>query len=164
MDMAVLVLDNLKWLLPIVFGSLALIIAARAIAAGSGGWPAVAVAVVAAALVGASVFRTVVFDKDGIRIETALSAAATVTTKLEQAAKDNASAIDLLNKRVDTLSSLAKTLQTQNTIPPATATQIDQLFKDSQKINDIFKIQSNNLKDITGSNKVLRDAVGMPRM
>lgn len=151
--------DNLKWLLPIVLGSIVLLIISIGVARGSGGWPAVLIAAFATALVGGNVFRSFSVTKDGVNIATALNVTADITSKLEKAVQDNANAISIVNKRVDSLAEIGKLSNFPNGQNKNTSDTWDQLLKDSSKINEFSKIQQNNINDITGNNKILRNSI-----
>lgn len=152
-------IEALKWLLPIVFGALVLLIAVIGVIRGAGGWQTVVVAAFATALVGSGLFRTFSVTPNGIEIVTALTTTADIAVKLEKAVQDNALAIDLVNKRIDNVLQVSKTIGQPGTNNESLKNDLSKILNNSSDISAIILKQKDLIGSISDKNQALGTAI-----
>src|SRR3712207_5865247 len=101
---------DLKWLVPMVIGSLALLGCVAALFRNQS-WTLAIIAVLAVGLIGASVFNKISVTKEGVIIETA-EKGAQLLQDLQAAAKSNSDAIGQLTTRVNELAAVTQKIAT----------------------------------------------------
>jgi hypothetical protein len=147
---------DLKWLVPMIVGAVALIgCIVIFFKRPNQGWNLSVVAVLAAALIGASVFSQISLTKDGIIIETA-TASNQVLVGLQQAAKTNADTIAQVSARVDQLAAVTKQISDAQSAGSATSSALSQFSQDAQKIQDALKANSALLDTIGLNNAAIK--------
>lgn len=130
---AIVVLEDLKWLVPMVAGTIGFLGCTVALFRSLSNYAVLIVAILSATLIGASVFSKVSFTKEGLIVETAKQNL-TSLQNLEMSAKNTAAIIDQLTNRLDSLSARVDNLLPKTT--GAGAAPTDKAVKDAAKAID----------------------------
>jgi len=149
---------DLKWLVPMIVGSIALLGCLIALLIGRGGWTLVVIAGLAVALIGASVFTRISVNKDGVFIETA-QLSAQVLGDLEKASKANADAVSQLTARVDALTAVTKQISEAQPAAADRAPELAQISQSSQKIQEALKTNRDALTNVGKTNALIQKQI-----
>jgi mevalonate kinase len=147
---------DLKWLVPMVIGSLTLLgCVAAFIWRPNRDWTSLPIPVLAVALIGASVFTKVSVTKDGFTIETA-QLSAQVLTDLQTVTKANSDAISQLTTRLDDLATVTKKVAEAQPANASHAAEFSQITQATQKIQSILKTNQDLLKGVGANNELIK--------
>jgi formylmethanofuran dehydrogenase subunit E-like metal-binding protein len=142
---------DLKWLVPMIVGAIALIGCVIAfVLRPNRDWTVIIIATLAVALIGASVFTKVSVTKDGVIIETA-QLSAQVLDDLQKASKANSDAISQLSTKLDQLTAVTKKVADAQPLGSVHASDLNQISQDTQKIQDALKSNNLLLNDVSAN-------------
>jgi hypothetical protein len=150
---------DLKWLVPMIVGSLALLGCLIALFVRGGSWTLIVIAGLSVALIGASVFTKISVNKDGFIIETA-QLSAQVLADLEKASKANADAISQLTTRVDQLAAVTQQISEAQPSAAERAPALNQINQSAQKVQEALKLNNAALKNVGMNNALLQQRIG----
>lgn len=154
-DQIVFQTADLKWLVPMVIGAIALLGCIVALIRNDFGWTLTVVAVLAVALIGASVFTKISVTKEGVIVETAQMSIQSLT-ELQKAAKANSDAITKLAVRVDQLASVSQKIATTQPGSATHSEELGQISKDAKAIQGDAKVTNDLLVGVGKNNDLLK--------
>lgn len=141
-------LDDLKWLIPMVIGSLGFVGCIVALfLARARGWALLVVTVLSAALLGGSIFNKLSLTKEGLVVETA-QANLDALQNVKQAIKLNSDALQKLSDRVDQIAKVTSALGTQPQTPNAISNQAQNIAPVSAEVNELVQKNRNTVQQL----------------
>jgi methyl-accepting chemotaxis protein len=146
---------DLKWLVPMIIGALALLGCVAALFRNQS-WTLAIIAVLAVGLIGASVFNKVSVTKEGVIIETA-QLSAQVLVDLQAAAKSDSDAIGQLTTRVNELATVTQKIAAAQPSGQNHSAELNQISQDAQKIQTEVQQNRRVLQDVGKNSERLVD-------
>ena len=148
---------DLKWLVPMIIGSIALLAYIYAFMRNPNlGWTSIAIPFLAVVLIGASLFSKFSFTKEGITIETTLNESTKALTDLQTATKANSVAIGELTTRLNQLATVTQKVDATQPTGSQHAAEIGQITQATQKIQAILKANEATLNRVNESTTRLK--------
>jgi hypothetical protein len=150
-------LFDLKWIIPMVMGTIGFIGCIVAFLRDPrGSWALLVITVLSVALIGASVFNKLSLTTSGIVVETA-QASLSALDDVEKGLRLNVEAVQKLSERVDKIAELTSALGTQPQAPQSINDKANQIPAKAQEIDTLIKQNKSTLDAIAQSTNKVRE-------
>jgi hypothetical protein len=145
---------DLKWLVPMAVGAVALLGCVIALFVNRS-WSLVAIAALAAALIGASVFTKVSVSREGLIVETA-QLSAQVLTDLQAVGKANSDAIGQLTSRINELAAATQKVASGQPAGSTQTLELNKISEETKKIQGTINMNDDLLKNVGKNNELIK--------